>query len=131
MLSNNDTDFCKPSELYISDNYVWDGFEDFIKEFEPDAKFVSALYLDDTTDQNEWRALFKNIKVTVDTSDLVANVLLPNLDKYNQVSVVKVLAEYTDKFKVRLNDEKDELRNQLSKLPLKCADDNYYIPSDA
>ena len=131
LLSNNDTDFCKPSELYISDNYVWDGFEDFIKEFEPDAKFVSALYLDDTTDKNEWRALFKNIKVTVDTSDLVANVLLPNLDKYNQVSVVKVLAEYTDKFKVRLNDEKDELRNQLSKLPLKCADDNYYIPSDA
>lgn len=131
LLSKNDTDFCKPSELYISDNYVWDGFEDFIKEFEPDAQFVSALYLDDTTDKNEWRALFKNIKVTVDTSDLVANVLLPNLDKYNQVSVVKVLAEYTDKFKVRLNDEKDELRNQLSKLPLKCSDDNYYIPSDA
>lgn len=131
LLSNNDTDFCKPSELYISDNYVWDGFEDFIKEFEPDAQFVSALYLDDTTDKNEWRALFKNVKVTVDTSDLVANVLLPNLDKYNQVSVVKVLAEYTDKFKVRLNDEKDELRNQLSKLPLKCSDDNYYIPSDA
>ena len=131
LLSINDSEFCKPSELYISDNYVWDGFEDFIKEFEPNAKFVSASYLDETTDKSEWRSLFKNIKVTVDTTDLVTNVLLPNLSKYQQVSIVKVLAEYTDKFKSRLNDEEDVLKKQLSQLSLKCADGSYYTPSEA
>lgn len=119
-----------PSKLFISDLYSGsDGLEKFISEYIDSPKFVSPAYKEDGVDR-DWTALFKTLKVTVDFKGIVFKNILPNLEKYKDIKIVGILAEYADTIKQKLNEDDESIKKDLNNLYLKCNDGIYRTPND-
>lgn len=120
-----------PANLYISNEYVGYDIEGTIKEYVPEASFVSSRYkteLEEGVVLN-WRALFKEIKMKIEDKDIIFKDVLPNLSRFKRVSILGSLAQYTDEISSKLREKDETMKKWISNLQLLSADGNYRTPS--
>lgn len=118
--------FAKPEDLYISSVYSdAAGIEQFISEFVDTPQFVSPDYKRQENELN-WSALFKALRVTIDYKEIVFKELLPNLKKYQNVTIVSILAQYVNNFNDLFEKEDKKIKEQLGELQLLCTDGRRY-----
>lgn len=129
--NDNEQDFIidDPSDLYISSQYLDEkGLELFIKDNDSNPKFVSPSYIGDGINR-DWISLFRTIGVIVDYQDIVFKQILPNLSRYKNTEIIRILAKYREEIVDKLKKDKT-IYGYLSRLYLKCKDGAFRMPKD-
>lgn len=121
--------FSKSTMLYVSNNYVADDIELFIKRFVANADFVSKEYWE-SDNALDWYTLFSTLGVKVSTKDILFRDVIPNLSQFKDRFIFLELAKYVDFIKSRINAKDDKMISQLSQLNLLCDDSIYRKPKE-
>lgn len=131
-LGGNDKGQLLGENLFISNSYsdIVD-IEQFVAQYEKAPCFVSSRYIEKEKDKAKWIRLFKSICVATDMHDIVFYLILPNLQNYENVNIVGLLAQQESDIRKDLNNPKSDIREDLSRLRLLCDDGKYRYPSQA
>lgn len=131
-LQGNDEGQLLGNKLFISNSYSdIDDIEQFVAQYEKAPCFVSSRYIEKEEDKAKWVRLFKAISVATDMHDIVFYSILPNLQNYEDVNIVSLLAQQESDIRKELNNPKSAIREDLSRLRLLCDDGHYRYPSQA
>lgn len=126
---NNDGRFEKPSALYVSNQYVDNDIESFIKRFVPGARFVSSEYKEFSEDL-DWLKLFYAIGVKISTKEILFKDVVPNIGLFKDRFIFLELAKFVDDIKARIESKDKKLIEQLAQMLLQCDDGIYRHPKD-
>ena len=127
--SDNTDEIYKPAnELYITGIYTdLEGIEKFVAQYVDSPYFVSPRYKFE--DELSWKSLFRAVGVTTDFHKIIFNNILPNLQDFKDVAIVKILSGYTTELNAQLQQNPGgKIQKQLNSLQLLCADENYRTP---
>lgn len=131
-LGDNEEEQMLGEELFISNKYSdINDIEQFVAQYEEAPYFVSSRYIEREEDKAKWVRLFKAIGVATDMHDIVFYTILPNLQNYENVNIVGLLAQQESDIRKELNNPKSDIREELGRLRLLCDDGQYRYPSEA
>lgn len=87
--------------IYMPDAYFEPGrgIESFVREYVPNAKFLSPSYIEKPGNEEEkkiWFNYFESLGVLTKIKDLVFNSIIPNLEKKEDENILTLLGDYYD-----------------------------------
>ena len=124
-------EFVTPQDLFISSTYSnSNNVESIVSEFTEDPYFICSDYKEEN-DNREWNNLFRALRVTIDTREIVFKHILPNLNSYQRTDIVELIADHESDISDELKKGNQTLKHQLSEIHLKCADGKFRKPAES
>ena len=118
-----------PKKLFISNEYVdSQNLESLISEYADHPYFVSSDYKEEN-DGRDWKRLFRALRITTDTHEIVFKHILPYAGKHRRTDIIELIATHESEISERLKNNDKELKQDLAEIYLECADGEFRKPA--
>ena len=108
----------KDDTIYLSDEYLSNGkIENVLRKYNPKADIVSANYLKQEGDKDDWCEFWTKVGLKKDILDILIESIKSGFKDLQLVDLPITLADYKDKLEEKLG---DSLTNHLAHLQLSC-----------
>ncbi|MGL5980664.1 MAG: hypothetical protein ACRCZY_07300 [Phocaeicola sp.] len=113
------------STIYFSDGYMSHGagIENSVKAYDANALFLSAKYIDEEGDKEEWIKFWSAIGIKYEIVDILVKTVIPNLANIEDEQLPRLLAENRSALEEYYE---DGIEGQLTALRVKGSDGNFY-----
>lgn len=113
--------------IYLADCYINEGgVEGYVRKFDEEANFISAKYVKEDDDIEEWQEFWTAVGLKSEIIDILISTIIPKLDEIDEDTLPATLVKYRSE----LEDEYEDLPAALTNLRVKAHDGIFYNLKD-
>lgn len=113
--------------IYFADCYVEEGgVEGYVRKFDEEANFISAKYIKENDNIEEWHEFWTAVGIKSEIIDILISTIIPKLDEIDEDTLPATLVKYRSE----LEDEYKDLPAALTNLRVKAHDGIFYNLKD-
>lgn len=121
---NTDEFIGSDETIYLSDNYIEEGgIETIVKNYHPEASFVSAEYIEENDNIENWKKFWVKLGIRFEMVDILIDTIDNRLNETDDEKLPGTLAKYRSKLDERYE---GELISKLTNLRVKAHDGEFY-----
>lgn len=110
--------------IYLSDNYIEEGgIETIVKNYHPEASFVSAEYIEENDNIENWKKFWVKLGMRFEMVDILIDTIDNRLNETDDEKLPGTLAKYRSKLDEHYE---GELISKLTNLRVKAHDGEFY-----